>query len=136
MIDHRVHDAVQQRHRTFPQDVRVLSAHVAHPGDAARLAVVDGDQVVGTKEEVHVPGAEFVLARVEVDAVEDDVQVAVVRLHLRVVDVAERVLDGEGVEVEGVREDGLSRLGRWSHQVHPDVLARVDRKSTRLNSSH
>ena len=45
VVDHRVHDPVQERHGPLAQDVRVLGAQVVHPGDAPRLAVVDGHQV-------------------------------------------------------------------------------------------
>ena len=81
-------------------------AHLVHLCDRARLPVVDGDEVVGAEEEVGVVRGEVVLAGLEVDAVQDQVEVAVVRLDLRDGGTsATRVLDGQRVEVEGVGED-------------------------------
>ena len=89
VIDHRVDDAVEQRDRSFAQDLRVArdSARCSSR-DRPRVAVVDGDEIVRAEEEVDVVRVEAVLAALEVDAVQDDVEVAVVGLDLRVLRLA------------------------------------------------
>ena len=65
---------------------------------------------------------ELVLRGLEIDAVEDEIDVAVVRLDLRMEDFAERVFDGELVEVEVVRED-LAFLLRGTREIDPQLDA-------------
>ena len=71
----------------------MLRRTVAHPLDAARSAVVHGDQVVGAEEEIDVARGELVFARAEIDAVQDEIEIAVVALDLRVMRVVQRILD-------------------------------------------
>ena len=92
--------------------------------DRARRAVVDGDQELRRQEEVHVLGLEEVLPRLEVDAVEDQIQVVAVRLDLRMVDGVERVLDRELVDVEDVGRIRLSS-GVGLSMIDPDQDAAV-----------
>ncbi len=70
---------------------------------------------------------ELVLRGVEIDAVEHEVEVAVVRLDLRMEDFAERVFDRELVEAEVVREDA-ALLFRGVLEVDPqlDAAARLE----------
>ena len=81
----------------------------------------------GDEEEVDVLGLEAVLAGLEVDAVENQIEVIAVRLDLGMMDLVERVLDGELVDVEDVRQEPRL-LGR--RVVHDDpeknVLPRVE----------
>ena len=79
---------------------------------------MDGDQVVGAEEEVDVVRREAVLRCLEVDAVQDQVEVAAVALDLRVMDLGERVLDRQLVEVEDVGEDA-ALLGRRAPRDRP-----------------
>ena len=65
--------------------------------NAARLAIVDGDEIVVAQEKIDVERCEPMLLHPEIDAVEDHVEIAVVALHLRIVDVAERILNRQRV---------------------------------------
>ena len=65
-----------------------------------------GDQVVRAEEDVQLAGDERVGGGVEADAVQDGEDVRLVVVHLGVVDLGQAVLDGEGMEVERVLEDG------------------------------
>src|SRR5688572_24214698 len=59
------------------------------------------------------------LPRLEVDAVQNQIQIVGVRLDLRMVDFADRVLDRQLVKMEHVREDpGFLRLRRA--EIHPE----------------
>jgi hypothetical protein len=83
---------------------------------------VHRDQEVPAKEEVHVVRGEAFLARPEVDAVQHDVQKAVVGLDLRVLQGAHRRVDGQRMEIERVGEDqGVGTRRR--RQVDPDHRA-------------
>ena len=57
------------------------------------------------EEEVDVLRAERVLLGLEVDAVEDQVEVVAVGFDFGMVDLGERVFDGQLVEVEDVGQD-------------------------------
>ena len=82
------------------------------------------DQELLAEEEVDVLCAEAVLALLKVDPVQDHVQIVAVRFNFRMVDLHERVFDGELVEVKDLRQDaGLVR--RRSAQVDPDPDAAV-----------
>jgi hypothetical protein len=86
--------------------------------DRRRVAVVDSDEIVRAEKEVDVVGLETVIAGMEVDAVQDDVQVAVVGLGLRVLDRAPRVLDRQRMERERVAQN--QQFGnRRRREVHP-----------------
>ena len=75
----------------------------ATPLQRPERAVVDRHQEVAAEEEVDVVRGELVLGRLEVDAVENDVQETRVALDLRLVHLPEGVLDGELVERRGPR---------------------------------
>ena len=64
-----------------------------------------GHQIVGTDEEVDVVRGESGRAFAEIDAVQDGVEVAVVGLDLRVVQIGAGVLDRERMERERVAQD-------------------------------
>ncbi len=76
-----------------------------------------GNQELRRQEEVDVLGLEAVLAGLEIDAVENQIEVIAERLDLGMMNLVERVFDGELVDVEDVRQKpGL--LGR--RVVHDD----------------
>ena len=83
VVDHRIDDAVKQRHRPFAHQLRVALDGIGELLDRGRVAVVNGDEVVRSEEEVDVVGREPLVAGVKVDAVEDDVEIAVVGFDLR-----------------------------------------------------
>ena len=56
------------------------------------MAVVDGDEEARAEKEVDVVRPEASLARMEVDAVEDGVEVSVLSFDLRVVEGSHRIL--------------------------------------------
>src|SRR4029453_14018325 len=60
------------------------------------------------------------LAGLEVDAVQDEIQVALVRFDLWNVDFAQSVFDRERVKLEGVRQDLLSFIRCRRRQVYPE----------------
>ena len=84
------------------------------------MAVVNGHEVVVPEEEVDIARGELVFACLEVDAVKDHVEIAIVRLDFRVVDLAERVLDRERMEVKGVGEEVRSLLRGRLHDIDPE----------------
>src|SRR5262249_55597752 len=73
--------------------------------------------------EVDVVGPEAVLRRVEVDAMEDQVEIVAVRFDLRILEVAEGVFHRQLVEVKEPREDLPPLFGRRVGQVDPDEHA-------------
>ena len=106
MVDHGIDDPVQQRGRPLADNPLVPRRQVPQPGNRPCLRVVDRDEVVRPQEEIGVVGRELVPRRREVDAVENQVQVAVIRLDLRELERAERILHGQVVEVEDAAQDG------------------------------
>ena len=93
---------------------------------------MDGDQELLADEEIHVLRLEVVLALAEVDAVEDQIQVVAVRFDLRMVDLAERILDSEIVEFEDVGQD--SRFVRCRiAQIDPDPDAAAGLQPGRID---
>ena len=69
----------------------------------ARHAVVHGDEVAAARGRSRCPGSRKQCSRrLEVDAVQDQVEVVVVGLDLGMVQLAERVFDRELVEVKDV----------------------------------
>src|SRR3954468_753100 len=86
-----------------------------------------GHEVLRPQEEIDIPGAEAVLARVEVDAVQDQVEEIAVRLDLRMVTFTECVLDRELVEVKHVGQD-LRFLRAWTIEVDPHPHAALRRE--------
>ena len=88
-------------------------------GDAAPLAVVDGDQVARGQEEVGVVGVEGVLGRLEVDAVEHHVEHLAVGLHLGMRRPLQRVVDRQLVDAEHLAQH-LTVFGRRLDDVGPD----------------
>jgi hypothetical protein len=122
VVHERVDDAMQEPHGAIGHHERVAQREVPHVGDAAPAAVVHGHEQGRREEEVDVVRGEAVRVGLEVDAVQDDVEVAVVRLDLRVVAGLERVLDRQLVKAEDLGEH--TGLG-WSGllQVGPDQHA-------------
>ena len=117
------------------EDVAVPLTHLVHLLDRARLAIVHGHQVVRAEEEVGVVRREAMLGRAEIDAVEDQVDVAVVRLNLRVRHVGNGVLDGQRVEVEGVGQD-TKLFRRRGGKIHPQHHVAAGAKPLRLHRRH
>ena len=74
---------MQQRRRPFGQDEVVARADLEQVRDRAREVVVDGDQELLAEEDVDLVRREAVLRRLEVDAVQDQVEVVAVALDLR-----------------------------------------------------
>ena len=109
VIDHRVDDPVEQRDRSLGHDLRVPGDVLLELGDRSRVAVVDRDEVVRADEEVDVVRGETLSARLEVDAVQDRVQVAVVRFDLRVMQLRPRVLDRQRMEPRTCRSGSAIR---------------------------
>ncbi len=122
VADHRVDDAMHQRHRPFGQDVPALAAQLGYMGDAAPLAVVHRHEELAGDEEVGVVGIEGVFAGVEVDAVEHDVEQVAVSLDLGMRGFAERVLDRQLVDAEHIVEQHAVFDRRLRH-VGPHVGA-------------
>ena len=77
------------------------------------------DEIVRPEEEVDVARGEPVLLLPEVDAVQDQVEVAVVGFDLGMVDRAERVFDGERVKMKDVGQEPAF-LGRRCREVNPE----------------
>src|SRR5687767_12915887 len=88
---------------------------------------MNGDQKLFAQKEVDVLGAEAAFALAEIDAVQDQIEVAAVGLDLGMMDLAQRVLDREIVELEDLTED-LRFVGRRVAEVDPDPDAAVMRK--------
>src|SRR5687767_1406070 len=87
--------------------------------EAAGMSVVDRDEVVAAEEKVDVVGGEPVLLYLEVYAVQDQVEVTLVRLDLGMVNLAERVFDGQRMKLEGLGENRAPLVRRRRPQVHP-----------------
>jgi hypothetical protein len=118
-VDHRVDQPVEERHRPFVHQLRVADDRIVQRLDGRRVPVVNGDQVVGAEKEIDVMGRDAGLAGVVVDAVQDHVEVAVVGLDLRVLQLGAGVLDRQRVEREAVAEDQeLGNAGRG--EIDPD----------------
>ena len=84
VIDHRVDDAVEAARPALRRGSSGSACTCSRSSAIdARVAVVHGDEVVRAEEEVDVVRREAVLAGLEVDAVQDDVEIAVVGLDLR-----------------------------------------------------
>ena len=81
----------------------VLIAELAQPPDAARLPVVHRDEVVAAEEEVDVARRELAAALRQIDAVENEVEIAGKWLHLRVLQRAPRIVNRERVKREDDR---------------------------------
>ena len=108
---------MHQRSRAFAEQLAVPLADPGQLVDRPGLPVMDGNEELRRQEEVHVLGLEAVLAGLEVDAVENQIEIIAVRLDLGMMNRVERVLDGELVDVEDIRQEpGL--LGR--RVVHDD----------------
>jgi hypothetical protein len=135
VIDHQVDDAVHQRDGPLGEDLAVPLTHGMHLLDRARLAIVHGHQVVRAEEEVRVVRREAMLRRAEIDAVEDQVDVAVVGLDLRVRHVGNRVFDGQRVKVEGLRQDP-ELFGRRGCKIHPQHHIAAGAKPFRRDRLH
>ncbi len=105
VIDHRVDDPVQQRHRALAEDVLGARAQLADVRDAAPLAVVDGDQELRRQEEIGFVRLEAVLGGIEVDPVQHDVEIAIVGLDLGIGLALKRRLDDQFVQAEDVAQD-------------------------------
>ncbi len=129
MIDHRVDDAMQQRHRPFRQDVVRAGAELGNMRDAAALAVVDGDEEIRREEKIRLVRFEGVLGRLEVDAVEDDVEIAAVAFDLGLRFALHGGFDRQLVEAEHVAQDGRIRLGWFRHiRPHRDAIELARRR--------
>jgi hypothetical protein len=63
------------------------------------------DEVVGAEEDVQLARDELIGGRVEAHAVDDQIDVSLVIVQLRMVDFGQGVFDGQRVEVERVLED-------------------------------
>ncbi len=86
--------------------------------NAAALAVVDGDEEIRREEKVRLVCFEGVLGRLEVDAVEDDVEIAAVAFDLGLRFALHGGFDRQLVEAEHVAQDGRIRLG-WFRHIRP-----------------
>src|SRR4030095_4740114 len=95
------------------EDSRVLLPELFQFLNAARSAVVHRDEIVVPQKKVDVERGEPVLLHPVIDAVKDDVQVAVVALDLRIMDLAERVFDGERMKLERLPDDLLTLIRGW-----------------------
>ena len=82
VVDHGVHDPVEQPDRPFRQQPVVTVAQLAQVRDRRGFAVVHRDQIRGAEEEVDVAGGERLLALAHVDAVQHDVEIARIGLDL------------------------------------------------------
>ena len=78
-----------------------------------------GHEVIASKKKVDVARRETVLLLLEIDAVQDQVQIALIGLDLGKLNLAGRVLDGQRMEVKRVHEDALNLLARGRHQIYP-----------------
>jgi hypothetical protein len=123
VVHHGIEDAMQQRDGAFGQNLQVPRRVVAKVGQAFRMAIVNRDEVVGSDEEVDVVRAEAVLiSSAESDAVEDDVEIPVVRLDLRVLPRRQRILDRQRMERErGAQEERFR--DRRRREIDPDERA-------------
>ena len=101
----------------------------------ARLTVVHGDQVVAAEEEVGVVRGEPVLRGPEVDAVQDQIHIAVVRLDLRMRHFGHRIFNGQRVKVKGIGKDS-ELVRRGCGQVHPQVTPLPAVEPLRLDCRH
>ena len=92
--------------------------------DAAPLAVVDGDEEIRREEKIRLVRFEGVLGGLEVDAVEDDVEIAAVAFDLGLRFALHGGFDRQLVEAEHVAQDGRIRLG-WFRHIRPHRDAAV-----------
>ena len=77
-------------------------------------------QVVGANEEIDVVRGKSARAIAKIDPVQDGVEVAIVGLDLRIVQVGASILDRQWVKRERVAQNQRRRNGR-RRQVDPDV---------------
>ena len=108
VVHHRVDDAVQQRRRALAERAVIARADAANLGERARDAGVNGHQELFAEKEVDVLGLEAMLRFAEVDAVQDQVEIVAVGFDLGMVNLAQRILDRQFVEVEHAGEDPTS----------------------------
>jgi hypothetical protein len=88
------------------------------------MAVVDGDEIGRPDEEIDVAGVEpALLARLEVDAVENRVEIAVVGFNLRVLRFGPRVFDRERMKRKGIGQEQRFR-NRRRGEIDPKEGAR------------
>src|SRR5262245_20239857 len=111
----------------------VLTAELAQAGDAAAASVVDGHEVIASQEEVDVARGEPVLLLLEIDAVQDQIQVLLIRLDLRELNLAGRVLDRQRMEAERIDQNQLDLVARRLDQVDPQHDLRGWREPRRID---
>ena len=132
MIDHAIDDAVEQNAGTFGQDVLVAGADVELGLNRPGRRMVHRDEEIAAQEEVDVVRGDPLLPLGRLDAVENQVEKALVGLNLRMVHLGERILDGQLVEVKDVMEQVPVGVGR-GQDVHPDRLRRRRRQPGRIH---
>src|SRR5207253_1321983 len=92
-----------------------------------RMAVVHGDEIRLAEKEIDVVRVEAALVCLIGDAVQDDVEVSVVRLDLRKLQRRHRVLDRERVKRERVAQyQGFRDGGRRQIDPHDDTGRRIE----------
>ena len=130
VVDHPVHDAMQQVARPFGQDVLVPRAHLELRLDRPRRRMVDRDQEIPAQEEVDVVRDNPLLPPGRLDAVQDQIQKVVVGLDLRVVHFGHRVFDGQLVKVEHLEQQPPLDVARSEH-VDPERSRARQARATR-----
>ncbi len=135
MIHHRIDDPMHEHSRSLAERAVIPLADAEHLGQGSGNAGVNGNQELLAEKEVDVLGLEAVFGLAEVDAVENQVQVVAVRLDLGMMNLGERILDGELVEVEHVAEDA-DFVGGRSAEIHPDPHAAARLEPGRINPVH
>src|SRR4029079_12041627 len=86
VLEHLVQYLVEQELRSLGhRGLDVPAALLPGRGDGAHRPLVMSDEVVRPQEDVELAGDELVGGRVEADAVDDDEDVALVVVHLRMV---------------------------------------------------
>ena len=119
-VDQRVDDAVERQCR-LERRRAALGDLATQVGEGGAVVVVHGEQVLPGDEAVHLDEA----VHVGVGAVGDEVDVPVVLFQLGPLAEVLGVLDGQGVEAEGLSQQP-ELLGRRLMQVEPEELTSVE----------
>ena len=112
VVDDGVHHGVQHRHRAMAEALRCGLEPLAHPGQRVALAVSHGDDEAVTDEEHDLTGLD-VARRLDVaQGLEHDEHRRLVLLDLGSLVAEDGVLDGQGVQVQLLVDEGELVVGR------------------------
>ena len=100
VIDDAIDDAMEHGGRTFGERAAVPEAERLNLLDRPRLIEMDGDEEVAAEEKIDVARLEAGVADAADDAVENQVQDAVIRFDLGMMHLGEGILDCKLVQTE------------------------------------